>query len=201
MRKGYCFTLILFLLCFCAGGLFAQSYNVPSSGTQTVTMCSGTIYDPGGTGNYPNSCSGKLIVNSSSSNCLMHLQGTYNTENSYDHIYIYEGAGTNGTLLGSYMGQGNIDIITQSSTVTISFTSDGSVTYSGFQLSVSCLCGCENIGVPRNVVLQSLSGGLQVNWNAGLDPSVTSYYLEYGFRGFTPGSGTGASGSAGARTG
>ncbi len=192
MRKGYCFTLILFLLYFCAGGLFAQSYNVPSSGTQTVTMCSGTIYDPGGTGNYPNSCSGKLIVNSSSSNCLMHLQGTYNTENSYDHIYIYEGAGTNGTLLGSYMGQGNIDIITQSGTVTISFTSDGSVTYSGFQLSVSCLCGCENIGVPRNVVLQSLSGGLQVNWNAGLDPSVTSYYLEYGFRGFTPGSGTGA---------
>ena len=191
MRKGYCFTLILFLLYFCASGLFAQSYNVPSSGTQTVTMCTGTIYDPGGTSNYPNSCSGVLIVNASSPGCFLHLQGTYNTESNYDYLYIYEGSGTGGTPLTTLAGSGNLDIIVQSSTVTLRFTSDGSVVKSGFELSVSCMCGCDMIGAPSNVTIQSATNGLQVSWTAGFDPSVTSYYLEYGSVGFAPGSGTG----------
>ena len=35
----------------------AQTYTMPSSGTNTITACGGTVLDPGGTSTYANSLS------------------------------------------------------------------------------------------------------------------------------------------------
>ena len=172
------------------GVVSAQTYNVPSSGTQTISICSGTIYDPGGTGSYSNNCSGTLIVQSSSPNCRVHIEGSYDTENSYDKLYVYEGVGTTGTLYGTYTGQGSINITSASGALTLRFTSDVSVTKPGFELQVTCAGGCDCGGAPTNLVLQNNTNSLHVSWNAS-DPTVNNYYLEYGIPGFTPGTGTG----------
>lgn len=88
----------------------AQTYTVPSSGSNTITACSGTVYDCGGTSSYANSCSGYLIINPGTPGCQVHLEGPYNTESCCDHIYIYDGAGTSGTQLGQFQGTGTINV-------------------------------------------------------------------------------------------
>lgn len=191
MRNIKRFWMLCFVLLSYMGMADAQSYNVPSSGTQTITVCSGTIYDPGGTGSYSNSCSGTLVIQSATPGCVVRIQGNYNTENNYDKLYVYDGAGINGTLLGTFMGQGSLDLSSSNGPLTLRFTSDGSVTYSGFELQVSCTGGCTCGGAPGNPTAQMTSNGLLVTWNATLDPSVTTYYLEYGPMGFTAGNGTG----------
>lgn len=191
MGKGHARILFVFLLCLCVGRLVAQSYNVPASGADTVSICSGTIYDPGGTGDYSNNCSGMLVVQTSSPNCALHIQGSYNTESGYDRIIIYEGASTSGTLIGTYEGTGSLDIVSTTGALTIQFTSDYSVTRSGFEFQVSCAGGCECGGAPSNLALLETASGLHVTWDSSSDTSVHSYYLEYGPRNFAPGSGTG----------
>ena len=58
-------------------------------------------------------------------------------------MYIYAGAGTGGTLLGTYNGTGTINYSgAAGQTLTVRFTSDGSVTYSGLNASVSYSGNC-----------------------------------------------------------
>lgn len=165
----------------------AQTYTVPSSGSNTITACSGTVYDCGGTSSYTNSCSGYLIINSASAGCLVHLEGPYNTESCCDHIYIYDGAGTSGTLLGQYQGTGTISVTSTTGPLTIQFTTDGSVTYDGFALSLSCSGSC-TCGGPLGVTSTVGGTSIALSWNAG--NGVSAYFVEYGPTGFTPGQGT-----------
>ena len=112
---------------------------VPASGSSTITSCDAWIYDNGGsTGNYQNSSNGYLVVTPATTGQGILLEGTYNIENGYDNIYVYAGAGTSGTQLGSYSGSGSISL-THSGTVTIRFTSDVSVVYSGFAIHATCV--------------------------------------------------------------
>jgi len=187
IKNGICF----FILLLWSTTVMAQSYNVPSSGTQTITVCSGTIYDPGGTGSYSNNCSGTLVIQPATPGCHLHLSGNYNTESCCDRLYIYDGVGTSGTLYGPFAGQGNLNVVSQSGPLTLVFTSDGSVTKPGFELQASCGGGCNCGGSPTNLTLQNIPPSMHVSWDASTDASVTRYYLEYGFVGFTPGTGTG----------
>ena len=120
------------------------SYTMPSSGTQTITTCSRTVLDPGGTGNYPSSCDGYLIINPATPGCKVVLEGTYNTESSYDYIEILNGAGTTGSLIASFTGSGTITqpvvSTAASGALTIRFHSDPSVQNSGFVFTEYCLC-------------------------------------------------------------
>ncbi len=73
------------------------------------------------------------------------MTGTYDTESSFDYIYIYNGAGTGGTLL--FSGSGSSSIPT-----TISTATDGSLTvrfYSDF--SNSCYSGYGVSGVSLTI--------------------------------------------------
>ncbi|HPT52295.1 MAG TPA: hypothetical protein PK740_03320, partial [Bacteroidales bacterium] len=136
--------ILLFLLMLHLGGLksYAQ-YTVPTSGSNSYTTCSGTLYDNGGSGsNYSNSCNGYTIIYPGTAGAKVQLSGTATTESSFDYLYIYNGAGTGGTLL--YSGSGSSQTISTltstdaSGALTVRFTSDGSVPYAGFALSISC---------------------------------------------------------------
>jgi gliding motility-associated-like protein len=189
LRNIFTKSLVLVFI-FCAFQANAQSYNVPSSGNNTITACSGTVYDPGGTSSYSNSCNGYLVINPGQSGCVVHLSGTYDTESNYDKIYIYEGVGVNGQELCMLTGSGSVDVISSTGSLTVKFTSDGTVTYSGFVFQVSCTGGCSCGGSPYNIATHGITGGVNIQWAASLDPSVHAYILEYGPVGFTPGTGT-----------
>ncbi len=136
------FISCFLILCFCLGVSYGQ-INLPVTGSATHTTCSNQVYDNGGSGsNYSINCDGYVVIYPSNTSMKVQVSGSFTTETNYDYLYIYNGAGTGGTLLGTYNGTGAVPV-TQSSganiPLTIRFVSDGSVAYSGFELNVSCV--------------------------------------------------------------
>jgi subtilisin-like proprotein convertase family protein len=134
---------------------FAQTYSMPS-GTNTVTTCSGTFYDSGGSGsNYgygqnrtyticPGVTGDKIRVNFTS----------FVTESGYDFLYVYDGTNTSAPSLGVYSGTSSPGVVqaTPSNTsgcLTFRFTSDGNFiftsTYAGWAGTISCITPCQSI--------------------------------------------------------
>ncbi len=157
--------------------------TVPSSGSNSYTTCSGNIYDNGGSaGNYGNSQDGYSIIYPSNSSQAVQLTGSYTTESGYEHIYIYNGAGTGGTLLyNGGSGSGSIGTITSSGAnvpLTVRFTSDGSFTYSGFGFTISCVTVAPPCTPPGNPATYS-SGFLRPYTYQSASPGAFTTYKGY----------------------
>jgi hypothetical protein len=115
-----------------------STQNIPTTGNNTVACGTNIVlYDNGGvSGNYANSSNGYTVLEAGLG-ATINISGNYVTE-SFDYIRIYNGSGTTGTLLATYSGTGTINYTgTAGQTLTIRFSSDGSIVYSGFTLSVS----------------------------------------------------------------
>lgn len=190
MKNKFLFVIFSLIFLGFVMELRAQVFLVPSSGSQRVIACGGTVYDHAGTGNYVNSCNGYLIIQAPQPGMPLTLSGTFDTESiSYDWIKIYDGNGLVGTLLGTFGGHnGTLNVTSNTGFITIQFRSDGSSVYSGFELTLSssadpCLCG----GGPANITLaNSTSNSAEITWTA--EPGF-NYIIEYGPEGFTPGQG------------
>jgi hypothetical protein len=136
------FALLLFWQ-FSIQTLQAQTYllNGSTNGT-TITTCAGNFYDSGGAGgkyktleNYTvtfcaTSPDDKIVLNFSS----------FNLKDQYAKMYIYDGANTSGTLLGTYTGGGSPGSIASigGNCLTIKFTSDNSEVKDGWAATISC---------------------------------------------------------------
>lgn len=126
-------------------GLSAQTYvRMVNGATLNISACDGSVDgiedDGGSTGVYSNYFDGSVVL-SWDAGSLLTLQGSYDTESGYDWLDINDGTGS--TRL---MGSGYCNYSTSTGTLTITFHTDGSVAYSGFQLtwSVSGNTGCSN---------------------------------------------------------
>ncbi len=121
--------------------------TVPNSGTNTYNVCSGNLYDNGGsTGNYTSSCNGYSILNPSISGNKIQISGTTSGESCCDYVQVYNGSGTGGLLLGTYYVNTAIPTLTSTDAtgaLTVLFYSDGSITGSGFNIAVSCIAPAE----------------------------------------------------------
>lgn len=123
------------------------NYYIMSGSYASITSCNMVIYDNGGPSeDYSSYSDNTLVVNPSTSGCVVSLTGTYNTESAqYDYIKVYNGVGTSGTLLATLAGSnGTIEtpIVSTASTgaLTIVFHSDGSIQKSGYELMANCIC-------------------------------------------------------------
>ncbi len=186
MRKSVLFSLFVLM----AASVCAQaSYTMPSSGTNTITACSGVVLDPGGTGNYPSNCDSYIIIYPAIPGCKVRLTGSYNTEGSYtiyDYFRVYNGTNTSGTELGYFYGTGTCDVTSTSGPLLVYFHSDGSVQYSGFELNISCSGGC----ACESPIVTTTSGDQTVSLSWQSSSLTSGYILEYGPHGFTLGNGT-----------
>ena len=89
------------------------------------------------TGQYYDNLTGYTVIYADPS-FSTHIKGNYETESCCDQIRIYDGEGTMGTILWEAAGLGTIDFTGQPGQIlTLSFTSDGSVTYPGFSFFVT----------------------------------------------------------------
>ncbi|HOR60671.1 MAG TPA: GEVED domain-containing protein, partial [Bacteroidales bacterium] len=124
-----------------------ESFNMSNT---TITTCDALFYDSGGsTSPYssyenliltimPELVGGKVIVTFNS----------FNTENNYDKLYIYNGNSTTAPLIGEYTGSTSPGTVTSTATdgsLTFRFNSDSGVQYAGWEATVSCSDPCNYV--------------------------------------------------------
>ncbi|MBI5219303.1 MAG: T9SS type A sorting domain-containing protein [Bacteroidia bacterium] len=151
--KKYLFLVIsAYMFCILSGN--AQTYNMSNAGT--ISTCSGTFYDSGGpSGSYNNSETFQMTFCSNMLGSQISLSFTsFNSEQCCDHIKIYDGPNTSGFLMAQAEGSNPSVIVgqiltsnngtpTQYGCLTVTWTSDGSVTNTGWVALISCTFPCQ----------------------------------------------------------
>lgn len=141
--------------------------DICSGSPATITDCSGSITDSGGdTGDYgPNENCIFTITPSVFSQCIVATVNFYDTENFSDFINFYDGPDVTSPQIQSLSGIGaNTEVQASSGSLTIEFTSDGSIENSGFEISWTCTTDeCTVLGpidVESNVTVDDLVDAL-----------------------------------------
>ena len=141
----------------------ANVLSVPKNGGNSVTTCSGHIYDNGGpNSSYTTYNDGYTTIYPGTAGGMIQLTGSYYTESGYDHVYIYNGVGTSGAILldGSTSSLTSIGTITStdiSGALTIRFISDGSIQNSGFDFAIACKIPCTVSNIPYSQDFESVT--------------------------------------------
>ncbi len=128
------YSLLIFLLLSLMTGT-SQTYNMS---TGTVTTCSGTFYDNGGsTGNYIRSNLTETFVSATGSRLKFDFT-TMTTLNGAS-LSVYDGPTTAYPLIGVYSGSTfSVESTGSSLTFYFSGSSSGSATYAGWEANISC---------------------------------------------------------------
>ena len=144
------------------------AFIMPTLGEHSVTMCGGTIYDDGGPdGNYSTNCDVALVVNPDSAGLKVHLTGTFNVEADYDWLVIIDGDDLDGNVLFDSDEDATLDVVSTTGPLTIYFSSDGSVTYSGFEIHVDCVGDTvtNTCSAPTNLTYSEVTNNsVKVDW-------------------------------------
>ena len=140
-------------------------YIMQATGSDTLTTCGAVIYDNGGpNGDYSTYCDATLVLYPETPGAMMMLTGTCYVENSYDHLYIYDGVGTGGTQLASLGNSSsqNVSVLSTSGPLTIRFTSDYTVQYAGFELFATC----ESCFPPSGIMASNITtNSVDLSWS------------------------------------
>jgi hypothetical protein len=128
---------IVFMLCFSFSVAANAQWNYPqySMSTTTINSCVGRLYDSGGpTNSYgPNENFSTKIVSVDA--ITITFFGAFSLQEDIDLLKVYDGTVATGALLGIFTGQQLPGVLTaQSGTATLVFTSNGSISTSGFSL-------------------------------------------------------------------
>lgn len=124
--------------------------NNSTNGT-TVNTCNATIYDSGGaTGDYQVSENYTLTICSDIGSTIVLDIISFNTENNYDYLYIYDGPNVSSPLIIQSSGSPGIQGESYESSgtcITLRFTTDGSVVRPGFEIAASCGIACQDYDI------------------------------------------------------
>ena len=116
--------------------------SMPLSGIgQVQTCCRGTLRDPGGNEYYPDQTTSTITISPAGAAFVVLNFSSFSLEANYDYLYIYDGPNTSSTLIGTYSGASLPEggqIISSGSSITLKFTSDQALNFSGFQLTWEC---------------------------------------------------------------
>lgn len=130
--------------------------------TNVTLTCPSTslFYDSGGSGgSYSNSSNLTKTFTAPAGSCLqVTFNSAFDIESCCDKLQIFDGANGSSPSLGSYSGTTGPGIITSSgSSLTFSFTSDGSVIGAGWEATITCVSACT--GTPTGGTAISSTGG------------------------------------------
>ncbi|HET6990903.1 MAG TPA: CUB domain-containing protein [Bacteroidia bacterium] len=165
---------------------FYMLINPPPAATNYTTT-SGTIYDSGGAGgNYTDDERNIWTISPTAATSVTLTFNSFNTENTWDYLYIYDGNSVNAPLIGYYTGTNSPGtIVSSGGSLTLEFRSDCATTAAGWDatwtsnatstvpanLSVTSL-SCPNIGV----VLNWTNSGAGWYVDVSTDPNFTTFY-------------------------
>ncbi|MCF8465380.1 MAG: M4 family metallopeptidase [Flavobacteriales bacterium] len=115
---------------------------MPNSGSQTLTWCTGTLYDNGGpTANYQDNDNVTTTISPPGATSVTLNFSSFAFEEGYDYLYIYNGPTVNSPLIGQYDGfnlPNGGSISSTGGSITIRMTSDVYVNELGFALTWEC---------------------------------------------------------------
>ncbi len=115
---------------------------MPDDGSQTLTWCTGTLYDDGGpNNNYMDDNSVVTTISPPGATSITLNFSDFAFEEGYDYLYVYDGPTTGSPLIGQYDGFGlpNGGTITSSGgDITLRQYSDVYLNESGFVLTWEC---------------------------------------------------------------
>jgi gliding motility-associated-like protein len=127
----------------------AQNYQMNNT---SVNTCSGNFFDSGGNGgNYSASETyTKTFCPGTAGTKLRFIFSTFNTENTFDVLTVYDGNSTGAPVIGSFMGTTSPGTVqatvgNASGCLTFVWRCDGSVQNPGWAAAISCYTPCETI--------------------------------------------------------
>ena len=154
--KKIIFVFLLWILAS-NGETIAQTYTMASG---TISTCSGTFYDPGGTSNYGNNLNITETFCSNAGNCIRISFTSFNTQAGNDILTIYDGPSTASAVIGSYSGNTSPGVVISSSgCLTFKFVTNGSNVKAGWAATISCV-SCGNIYLMNNNTAVNTCNGL-----------------------------------------
>lgn len=111
-----------------------NSFNM-CSGTTSTAASSGALFDSGGaSANYSSSENCNFLISPACASSVTLNFSTFNTESGYDYLNVYNGTSTSAPLLLSADGSSiPASVTANSGSMFITFTSDVSVEYPGFE--------------------------------------------------------------------
>ena len=150
MNSKIIYITLIFLLLGLAG--FSQVMNLDASSTgSTITTCNATLYDSGGPdGNYTaNENYTITFCGESNAPIIVEVVALRTESVTYDYLKIYDGPNTGGSLMATLGGSTvpTEEYEASGNCITITWRSDVSGQYSGFQLSIRCGFPCQNYAV------------------------------------------------------
>ena len=152
---------------------FGQTYNMSNT---SISTCSGTYYDAGGSGaNYNNSESfTQTFTPSTAGNMLQFVFTAFSTESiTYDYLIIYDGPNTSSPIIGTYGGStspGTITANNPTGQLTFVWVSDSSYPYAGWSATISC--------VPPPTAYNMTNGTINTCSGNFYDPQGTANYID-----------------------
>lgn len=165
-------------------------YRMPLQGTDTIFACGGHIQnvEVADWGNFNTT----LVVMPDQPEMMVNLSGTYNLATEYTYIYatlsIYDGVGTDGTLLFQSTSDSLIGTLplVESTTGSLTLRLTDHLRYDG---GIDLTVNCSNCQKPVNLRVDSTGPfSAKLVWTE--TASASSWDVEYGPEGFTPGTGT-----------
>ena len=157
-----------------------------------VDYCSGDLfYDTGGaSGLYQNNENYTTTIFPGDPNQRVRIRfDFFDTESFYDTLHIYDGDDTDGTLIQSLTGTySDIEFKSnhESGALTFVFSSDNSVTSRGWEASITCEPKPNCVSPANFIATEIFARTTTLSWQ---DESSEIWTLEYGEKGFAPGSG------------
>ncbi len=121
---------------------YYQLINNPAPVT-TYTAGSGTLYDSGGpTGNYSDDERETYLIAPSGAATVTATFNSFDIENNWDYLFIYDGSSTIDPLIGQYTGTNSPGIVSSSGgSMLIEFRSDCATTNPGWEVDWSTTPG------------------------------------------------------------
>lgn len=115
----------------------SQTYNIDDYDGQTVSTCSGTFYDSGGSGAYYSDNEDYTVAFCSDNGVSLSMNFTSFEVRAGDTLWIYDGPDTSSSLLGAYSGEGMSFSVSSSGTcLTFNFKSDPNFTRAGWEADI-----------------------------------------------------------------
>jgi hypothetical protein len=151
------------------------SYYMSNNNVALTCPSTSYFYDSGGSAlNYGNSQNFTKTFTAPVGSCLqVAFSSAFQLESCCDLLKVFNGPNGASPSLGNYSGTtGPGVLISTGTSMTFSFTSDGSVNYSGWQATITCVAACTgtpaggNIASATSPCAASGSVGLLVNFSA-----------------------------------